>query len=118
MTKQLGEKTWFEVKVRYFKVLENGKEQVVSENYFVDALSFTEVEARAITEMQMIASGNFEISNIKKSNITEVVASGDETDDRWYKCKVVIIDVDDLSGKEKKSNTYALVAAKNTDTAL
>lgn len=44
--------------------------------------------------------------------------SEDENDDRWYKAKVAIIDADEVSGKEKRSFQYYLVAASNTDRAL
>ena len=40
--------TWFECKIRYEKVMENGMQKKVTEPYLVDALSFTEAEARII----------------------------------------------------------------------
>ena len=40
--------TWFECKIRYEKVMENGMNKKVTEPYLVDALSFTEAEARII----------------------------------------------------------------------
>ena len=43
--------TWFECKIRYEKVMENGMNKKVTEPYLVDALSFTEAEARIIEEM-------------------------------------------------------------------
>lgn len=42
--------TWFECKVRYDKIQENGSAKKVNEPYLVDALSFTEAEARIIEE--------------------------------------------------------------------
>ena len=33
--------TWFECKIRYEKVMENGMQKKVTEPYLVDALSFT-----------------------------------------------------------------------------
>lgn len=35
---------WFETKIRYAKVQEDGTEKNVTEQYVVDALSFTEAE--------------------------------------------------------------------------
>lgn len=43
--------TWFECKIRYEKVMENGMNKKVTEPYLVDALSFTEAEARIIEEI-------------------------------------------------------------------
>ena len=42
--------TWFECKIRYEKTMENGMNKKVTEPYLVDALSFTEAEARIIDE--------------------------------------------------------------------
>ena len=41
-------RTWFECVIKYDKVQENGMEKKVSESYLVDALSFSEAEARII----------------------------------------------------------------------
>ena len=56
--------TWFECKIRYEKVMENGMQKKVTESYLVDALSFTEAEARIIEEMTPFISGVFTVSNI------------------------------------------------------
>ena len=42
---------WFLTKIRYEKVMENGIQKKVTEPYLVDALSFTEAEARITEEM-------------------------------------------------------------------
>lgn len=109
---------WFEAKVKYMKVNEEGREKKVNEAYLLDAMSYTEAESRIMHEMEALISGDYYISSLKKSNITELVPSEDETDDRWYKAKVAIIDADEVSGKEKSSYQYYLVAAGNIDRAL
>lgn len=109
---------WFEAKVKYMKVSEDGKEKKVNEAYLLDAMSYTEAESRITREMESVVSGDYYISSLKKSNITEVVPSEDGTDDRWYKAKVAIIDADEVSGKEKSSFQYYLVAASDIKRAL
>ena len=109
---------WFEAKVKYMIVSEDGKEKKVNEAYLLDAMSYTEAESRITREMESVVSGDYYISSLKKSNITEVVPSEDETDDRWYKAKVAIIDADEVSGKEKSSFQYYLVAASDIKRAL
>ena len=42
---------FYEVKVQYQKMQDDGKEKKVSEQYVVEALSFTEAESRIIEEM-------------------------------------------------------------------
>lgn len=109
---------WFEAKVKYVKVGENGRERKVSEMYLLDAMSYTEAESRIMSEMGLIVKGDYYIPSLKKSNITEVVPSDQEADDRWYKVKVAVIDADEVSGKEKFSYQYYLVAAADTNRAL
>lgn len=109
---------WFEAKVKYMKVNEDGREKKVNEAYLLDALSYTEAESRITHEMESVIKGDYYISSLKKSNITELVPSNDENDDRWYKAKIAIIDADEVSGKEKSSNQYYLVAASNINRAL
>jgi hypothetical protein len=109
---------WFEAKIAYMKVNEDGREKKVSESYLLDAMSYTEAESRIIKEMESIISGDYYIKSLKKSNITKLVPSDDENDDRWYKAKVNIIDADAVSGQEKCSSQYYLVAASNFTWAL
>ncbi len=109
---------WFEVDVRRIRIDEYGRELRVSEIYLLDAMSYTEAESRIIREMESITSGDFWITRLKKSNVTEVVESTDANDDRWYKAKVAIIDADKVSGREKRSFLYYLVAASDVSRAL
>lgn len=109
---------WFEGKVKYLRVDEDGRERKVTEAYLLDAMSYTEAESRIMKEMEGITSGEFYISGLKKSNITEVVPSENENDDRWYKAKVAVIDADEVSGREKRTFQYYLVAASDAERAL
>ena len=63
--------TWFECKVKYTKTLESGREQNVTENYLLDAVSFTDAEARITRQMREMVKGEFSITDIKKSRIAE-----------------------------------------------
>ena len=76
------------------------------------------IRKQIMHEMESVISGDYYISSLKKSNITELVPSEDENDDRWYKAKVNIIDADEVSGKEKSTGQYYLVAASNINKAL
>ena len=68
---------WFECKVRYEKVMENGLQKKVTEQYVVDALSFSEAEQRIIEEMSAYISGEFEITDVKKAQYKEVFFMSD-----------------------------------------
>ena len=103
--------TWFEGKIRYEKIADNGMNKKVTEPYLVDALSFTEAEARLIEEMTPFISGEFTVSDIKRANYSEVFPSDAEEADKWYKCKLMFITLDEKSGAEKKNATHILVQA-------
>ena len=109
---------WFECKVKYVKTMENGLEKPVKETYLVDAISFTEAEKRFIEEIRPFMSGEFEISDIKRVNSSEVFFCEAESADKWFKCKLSFITLDEKSGAEKRSNSYALVQAGDLREAI
>lgn len=108
--------TWFECKVKYDKIQENGSVKKVNEPYLVDALSFTEAEARIIEECTPYISGEFTISAVKKTKISEIF--WDETGDRYYMVKVLFITIDEKTAVEKKSASFILVQASDFKGAL
>lgn len=70
--------TWFEGKIRYEKVAENGMNKKVTEPYLVDALSFTEAEARLIEEVTPFITGEFTVIDIKRANYSEIFPSDEK----------------------------------------
>lgn len=110
--------TWFECKIRYEKTMPNGMQKKVTEPYLVDALSFTEAEARIIEEMTPFISGEFTVSDIKRANYSELFPSEEESADRWFKCKLVFITLDEKSGAEKRVSTNVLVQASDLRDAV
>ena len=108
--------SWFECKVEYTKLLETGLQKKVNEPYLVDAMSFTEAEARVIEEVAPFISADFKISAVKRTKYTEIVY--DETGDKWYSVKINIITIDEVSGKEKKQSMLTLVQASNFQNAV
>ena len=109
---------WFECKIRYEKVAENGMNKKVTEPYLVDALSFTEAESRIIEEITPFISGEFTVSDIKRANYSELFPSDEEAADRWFKCKLYFITLDEKSGVEKRTASYMMVQAADFKTAL
>ena len=107
---------WFECKVRYDKLMENGMVKKVNEPYLVDALTFTEAEARIMEEMKPFISGEYSISSEKKTKISEIFFN--EGGDRYYQVKVNFITLDEKSGTEKKTSTLILVQASDFEDAL
>ena len=108
--------TWFECKIKYEKTAEEGKIVKVSEGYLIDALSFTEAEARIIEEMKPFISGEFQVANIKRARIGEMFFN--ENGDKWYRSKVNFITLDEEKGVEKRTGVTMMVQASDIKEAL
>lgn len=106
---------FFECKIRYEKTMENGMVKKVTELYLVDALSFTEAEARIIEEMTPFISGEFTVTDISRANYSELFDQF--TGDKYFKCKVQFITIDEKTAREKKTSTYILVQADTVEDA-
>lgn len=107
---------WFECKVRYDKTLDTGMIKAVTEPYLVDALSFTEAEARIIEEIRPFITGEFSIANIKRVKFSDTFFN--ETGDRYFKAKLYYITLDEKSGTEKKTAVNMLIQATTINEAL
>ena len=57
---------FFEVRIRYEKMMENGQNKKVNEPYLVDALSFTEAEAHIIKEKSSLLMKKTPILTLKQ----------------------------------------------------
>ena len=110
--------TWYATKVRCQKTMEDGCEKVVTEQYLIDALSFTEAENAIIEEMSVYVSGELKVSNLGQANFKEVFFSDVDDDDKWYKAKLQFITIDEKTEREKRSNVNYLVQAKSLARAL
>ena len=107
---------WFECKISYEKMLENGMQKKVPEPYLVDAFSFTEAEARIIEEIRPYVSGEFTVADIKRAKFAELFFN--ENGDRFFKAKVYFITLDEKSGAEKKTAVQMLAQASDIKEAL
>ena len=111
--------TWFTCKVSYEKTLENGMNKKVTEPYLVDALSFTEAEARIIEEMVPYVSGEFTVSDVSRARYSEIFYAEDDINaSYWYKIKLGFITLDEMTGAEKKTFTNVLVQATDLRDAV
>ena len=108
----------FECKIRCEKVAENGLTKSVTEQYLIDALSFTEAEARIIEQMQPYITGEFLVTDIKRVSYEEVLFNDNEVADKWFKCKLVFITIDERTGAEKKTSSIILVQASDINEAV
>lgn len=106
---------WYTVKVKYTKQLDNGTLKRVTEPYLLDAVSFTDAEARIYLELGTSIKGEFLVTGIAQTNFSDVF-NFEDCDD-WYKCKVTYQSEDADSGKSKKVSNMFLVTANNVKEA-
>ena len=109
---------YYEVKIQYHKMQEDGKEKKVTEQYVVEALSFTEAESRIIEEMTPYISGEFDVVSEKIAPYNEIFLSDRTDDDKWFISKVGFITLDERTDKEKKQTFRYLVQAATSELAL
>ena len=104
---------WFETKIRLDKTQEDGTQKKVTELYVVEALSFTEAEAKIIAEMKDYVSGEFDVKNITPTSYHEIFFSENSKDDKWYKAKLQFITIDEKTEKEKRTAVTYLCQASS-----
>lgn len=108
-------RTWFTCKIKYQKEDDKGHLKNVTEPYLVDAVNYTEAEARIYEELGSIIRGEFSVNSITKANIADIFHFEDS--DQWYKCKAIYY-VEDDNGNEKKITNYMLVTANDVKDAF
>ena len=109
---------WFECKIRYEKIMEDGTPKKVNEVYVIDALSFSEAEERIMKEMSSYISGEIELVDVKIAPYREVFFADDNIADQWFKVKLSFITIDERTDKEKRTSMMYLVNAGNISSAI
>ena len=109
---------WFECKIRYKKVMEDGTPKKVNEVYVIDALSFSEAEERIMEEMSSYISGEIELVDVKIAPYKEIFFADSDLADKWFKVKVVYITIEERTQREKRMPVMVLVNAGNINSAI
>ncbi|WP_051296198.1 DUF4494 domain-containing protein [Eisenibacter elegans] len=107
-------KTWFACTVKYDKE-EGEKVQKVTENYLVDAISFSEAETRMYEELGSVIRSEFKVHSISQTKFADIFPFDDS--DQWYQCKISYVSIDEKSGKEKKISQVMLITATDVKQA-
>jgi len=107
---------YFECKVKYVKMQEDGKEKKVSEQYVVSACSFGEAEKRITENLSAYIQGEFDVTDIKIASFGEII-DGTGDGDKFFKAKVTFIALDESCGKEKKTSVLYLVQSDTLESA-
>jgi len=109
---------WYKFRVKYGKALDIGKNKKVSEEYLVDAESFTETEKRATkAATELIGTRDFDITAISREPITEILKEDENEGNHWYKTVVSLVTEDEDAGVKKFSPQTIYVNAPSTKEA-
>jgi hypothetical protein len=103
--------SWFTVKVKYTKQLENGTFKRVSEPYLLAAMTFTDAEARIYEELGSSIRGEFQVTGIARTDLHDIFQYDDA--EQWFKCKVTYDRIDEDGEKAKTISQNFLVSAAN-----
>ena len=107
--------SWFTVKVKYTKQLENGSFKRVSEPYLLAAMTFTDAEARIYEELGTTIRGEFQVTGIARTDLHDIFQYDDT--ETWFKCKVTYDRMDEEGEKAKTVSQNFLVSATNVKEA-
>ena len=111
----LGMTSWFTVKLKYTKQLDNGTLKRVTEPYLIAAMTFTDAEARIYEELGNAIRGEFMVAGIARTEIHNIFPI--DGSNVWYKCKVSYESADDEGGKNKTVNQYFLTEGSSVQEA-
>ena len=108
-------RNWYKARVKYGKEVE-GVCKKVSEEFLVDAMSFTETEKRMMkSASEILDTRDIDITAIAIESITDILGEDDECE-KWYKAIVALM-VEDDSGKVKATPQNIYVNADDTTDA-
>jgi hypothetical protein len=109
--------TWFETKVRYDKLQDNGTSKKVIESFVVEAYGWGKAEKKLQDEMFNYIPGPYSITAMSRPRYSEIFFSDFDKDDKWYKAKLEFITIDEKSDKEKRSAVHYLVQGSSVENA-
>jgi hypothetical protein len=105
----------FSVSVKYLKLVEGGEGyKKMNEVFLVNAVSYTDVEAKITEEMQMRTTSEFHITNINREKYAYVLTN-DEDGGYFFNAVVSYSSLDDDGQNEKKIRMNICVETSNID---
>lgn len=105
---------YYEVKLSYDKVMEDGLVKKVKETFVVEDFNCGKSEERALVEIGGLNKGEAECVGVSLAQYKDVFFT--EEGEIYYKVKVNIITIDD-NGREKKTAVYHLTNSNSLEGA-
>ena len=109
---------YFEVKVKYDKVADNGAIKTVTEAYAFAAMTFTDAEHKAFDSLSHLAEGELEVVGEKIAQYDKFIYSDTpQPDDKLWHVKYAIVTIDAFTAKEKREIHHVLIEALDVEAA-
>ena len=107
-------RNWYKFRVKYSKEMDDGNRKKVSEEYLVDAESFTEPEKRANkAATDLIGTRDFDITAISREPVSDIIKGTEAEENHWYKAVVALVTEDDETG-QKSSRLKSCTSMQKT----
>lgn len=106
---------YFEVVVAFEKMGEDGMTKKTKETVVVEAFNLAEAERRALEEYEPLATGAPECVKAGLASYKEIFFA--DEGDIFYKAKVALITLNEVTNKEKRTNVYYLTNAHTIEAA-
>lgn len=109
--------SWFTVKVKYTRQMDDGTFKRVSEPYLLAAMTFTDAESRIYEELGALIRGEFLVTGIARTAVHDIFHYEDS--DVWYQCKIDFESGDggEEGSRAKKVTQIFLVSAHSVKEA-
>lgn len=107
--------SYYQTTARVDRIMENGEQKKISEKFLADALTCFEAIEHTTAELHSTTNGEFEITEVKKTAIAEVL--GNLEAEKFFLAKINLITVDERTAKEKKTTVQWFVGADDYDIA-
>lgn len=107
--------SWYQAKSKYQQEQENGEMKTLTDTYLLDAVSFTDAEARMYEIMNEQNIADHAVGSISRKNLSDVF--DDETSEKWWQAKTVYMSLNEMTGKERRIVNNILVRADDIKAA-
>lgn len=101
---------WYLTQVKFTKEFTDGTLKRTTDPHLINAMSFTEAEARAHFEVGQYVRGEFIVKSIAKQDFEDIFRYEDT--DKWFKAVIEMTSEDADTGKEKKLKNNYLIEAE------
>jgi hypothetical protein len=110
-------KNYFKGKISFAEIDEKGNSQKITEEFLINAFSYTEAETLIAIKAESECYGELSSTTITKNNTDEILFSGDLEAPKWYKVVVKYSDIDE-KGKQNNYAINVMVYAADIDSAI